>query len=139
MTPDSGDISEVLSDEAKQSGPQPHEGPLLSHTSPPLSLTCLTRTVQQQDKALTYARLRFCPPGAQVARVMTPTTRVTVKNCLFGTLETVSGKHRMFQKNKRPVWEGQERRDVSRDPGGHTGWGQGRKSITMFSLEGIWM
>lgn len=28
----------------------------------------------------------------------------------------------MFQENKRPVRERQERRDVSRDSGDHTGW-----------------
>lgn len=76
------------------------------------------RTARQ---VLTYARLRFCPPGARVTHVRTPTTHITLKNRLSGTLETMSGNHGMFQKSKRPVWEGQERRGVSRDSGGRTG------------------
>lgn len=32
------------------------------------------------------------------------TTRITVKNHLSSTLETMSGKHGMLQKNESPVW-----------------------------------
>lgn len=51
------------------------------------------------------------------------TTRITVKNHLSGTSETMSGKHGMLQKNESPVWWRQEKRDVSRHSRGRAGVG----------------